>query len=347
MNDLQPGLLAFVNDDVALLPSGLSDGERAQLVAVLTERRDAERLDRLGTSSDKTLAKAARKALHLLRTRGAAPKVVPPRVYRVAGPFAEPPPPSWASIIDGRGERVVWYVEPGDAGFGIFEVELSETHGVVSLTAVDVSRKAWRDQLRIMQSSDKALVGEISGVHARVLFERAYRQMVEERRVPPETYARFHMRLQPTADELAAPHPLRLRFGVANATDTELLAILDRPELSLLVPDRDAITALDAAIGEVVNGAATDKLVALDAALARVADESATPHVRARIAERLLELGLLVASRHPDDVESPRICLAAAERTLDAARPAHEHPTLLGMFSRLVPEALRQELASP
>ena len=347
VNDLPPGLLAFVNDDVALLPSGLSGEERAQLVAVLTDRGDAQRLDRLGTSPDKVLAKAARKALHVLRTRGAAPAVASPRVFRVEGPFAEPPPPSWASIIDGRGERVVWFVEHGDAGFGIFEVELSETHGIVSLTAVDVSRKAWRDQLRIMQGSDKALVGEIPGVHARVLFERAYRQMAEERRVPPEAFARFHMRLQPTADELAAVHPLRQRLGVVQATDAELGAVLDLPELSLLVPDRDAVTALDTAIGEVVNGSSPDKLAALDEAVARVADESATPQARARLADRLLELGLLVASRHPDDPDGPRACLVAAERTLDAGRPAREHPTLLGMFTRLVPDALRQELSSP
>ena len=346
MNELPPGLLAFVNDDVALLPTGLSDQQREDLVAVLTERRDAQRLDRLGASADKTLAKAARKALHVLRTRGAAPKVVPARVFRVEGPFAEPPPPSWASIIDGRGERVVWYVETGDSGFGVFEVELSETHGIVSLTAVDVTRKAWRDQLRIMQGSDKALVGEIPGVHARVLFERAYRQMVAERRVPPETFARFHMRLQPTTEELAAPHPLRARFGVVQATAEELAAILELPELSLLVPDRDALNALDGAIGEVVAGANADKLAALDAAVARVADESATPQVRARIAERLLELGLIVASRRPDELAAARACLAAADRTLDAARPAREHPTLLGMFTRLVPASLRQELSA-
>lgn len=335
-----------MNDDVALLPSGISDDERAALVAVLTERRDAQRLDRLGTSPDKALAKAARKALHVLRTRGAAPAVVPARVFRVEGPFAEPPPPSWASIIDGRGERVVWYVETGDAGFGIFEVELSETHGVVSLTAVDVSRKAWRDQLRIMQGSDKALVGEIPGAHARALFERAYLHMVEARRAPPDAFARFHMRLQPTAEELAAPHPLRARLGVVEATDAELAAILALPELSLLVPDRDAVTVLDGAIGEVVNGPDTNKLAALDEAIARVADESATPQVRARIAERLLELGLIVASRHPDQTASVRACLAAADRTLDAARPAREHPTLLGMFTRLVPQSLREELSA-
>ena len=57
----------------------------AALVALLVERGDAARLQRLGDGADKALAKRARKALHLLRTRGVAAPAAAKREYPPAG----------------------------------------------------------------------------------------------------------------------------------------------------------------------------------------------------------------------------------------------------------------------
>ena len=74
-DELPEAARAFLDGDVELLPAALDDAAGEALVALLVERGDAARLQRLGDGADKALAKRARKALHVLRTRGvAAPK---------------------------------------------------------------------------------------------------------------------------------------------------------------------------------------------------------------------------------------------------------------------------------
>jgi len=315
------------------------------LISVLVDRADAGRLDRLGASPDKSLAKSARKALHLLSTRGTKAPTAP-RVYRATGPYADGPPPSYASIIDGRGERVVWYVAPRDGGYGVYEVELSETAGIMSLTSRDIARKRWRDQVAHMKRSERALVGEIPGVHARVLIEAGYRRVLEEGRSAPEGFAGAHLSIQASDEELAAPHPLRaIVANLAAPSDGELAALLERVELSLFVPSRDVLTALDAAIGEVMTSTtvegAEQKLGQIEAAIARAVDAIDATE-RAHLADRLLELGLLIASRQPDDAgrAAAHACLVASDRARSLTGPAHTHPTLLAMVRRLVPAEL-------
>ncbi len=354
VSELPPGLRAFVDDDVALLPSGLSDPERVALIDVLSARRDVARLDRLGSSPDKSLAKAARRALHLLRTKGAsaAPGV---RVYQAPGPYAVEETASFASIIDGRGERVVWFVEANDGGFAIFEVELSESAGVLSLVALELSRKAWRDRAAQMRGNERAVIGQISGMHARTLIERAYRRMVEARRSPPEAFAQHHLRVQASEAELAAPHPVRALVAAVEGEvgDGELAAVLERRELALFVPSQEAIIALDAAIGEVLTSKLVltpgQKLGKLEDAIAKVADEQVTIEVRRLLSERLLELALLIAMRQPDHagLRAARACVAAADRLADERVQSHEHPTVMAMFRRLIPAELMLKFTEP
>src|SRR2546426_348873 len=104
VSDLPEAARAFADGDVALLPAALADADGAALVALLVERGDAARLQRLGESPDKALAKRARKALHLLKTRGVNLPAAPKREYRPQGPYVAEES-SLASMIDGRGER--------------------------------------------------------------------------------------------------------------------------------------------------------------------------------------------------------------------------------------------------
>ena len=345
---LAPGLRAFVDDDVALLPTGIGEVERSQLIELLLARGDSARLDRLGASPDKSLAKAARKALHVLRTRGVAPAVAPARVFRVAGPFAEPPLPSYASIVDGRGERIVWCVQQGDGALSIYQLELSETAGIIALTALDLGRKAWRDQVAHMKRSDRALVGEIPEWHARCLIEQAYRTTRAAGRAVPEGFAGHHLSLQASLDELAAPHPLLAIAGdCSRVGESEISALLDLPELGLLAPPSDAVTALDAKVGEIAASkpAAEEVLGRIEAAIVQVVDESLPPALRGRLADRFLELGLLIASRRGDaGLAHAKACVVAATRARDTTTAGHEHPLFIGMFRRLVPAELLMKL---
>jgi hypothetical protein len=344
-SQLPAGLRAFVEDDVALLPAGLGEMDRVRLIELLQERGDAARLDRLGTSPDKALAKAARRALHVLATRGKKATSAP-RTFQVAGPYAAPAPPSYASIVDGRGERAVWYVEADEGGFAVYQIELSETVGILDMTAMEVPRRAWRDQVAQMRRNERVLVGEIDGRHARVLIERAYRQMTGDGRSPPEAFARAHLRVQASDEDLAAPHPLHALVGdEPTPTDAALAALLEWREFAMFVPSREGIAALDIAVGEVVESKVvlepTQRLARLEDAVVRIAEQQLDGRARAKVAERLLELGLVLLSRQPDAEgrAAARACVAAAD-SARADSPVREHPTLLGMFRRLVPAEL-------
>src|SRR5262249_20959013 len=121
--ELPEAARAFADGDVDLLPAALSAEAGEALVALLVERGDAARLTRLRDAADKALAKRARKALHLLRTRGVSVPAAPKREFRPHGPYGPTEELSLASMIDGRGERVVWLVRATDQGLDIFEAQ--------------------------------------------------------------------------------------------------------------------------------------------------------------------------------------------------------------------------------
>src|SRR5262249_22545807 len=75
---------------------------RVSEIEELVQRGDAARLQELAESKDKAIAKEARRALHLLRTRGVT-VAEKPRAFKLAVE-TEAAPPALASIVDGRGE---------------------------------------------------------------------------------------------------------------------------------------------------------------------------------------------------------------------------------------------------
>src|SRR5438270_4252681 len=154
MSDLPEAARAFADGDVALLPAALADADGAALVALLVERGDAVRLQRLGQSADKALAKRARKALHLLKTRGVNVPAAPKREYRPQGPYVAEES-SLASMIDGRGERVVWLVRAGEGSFDIFEAQLSDTRGILGFSAASAPKTEWRQHAGRVLGDDR------------------------------------------------------------------------------------------------------------------------------------------------------------------------------------------------
>jgi hypothetical protein len=145
--------------------------------------------------------------------------------------------------------------------------------------------------------------------------------------------------VQANDEELNAPHPLRVAVGDPQAlSDDELAAILDLPELGLLAPEPDAVSALDAALGEIAASPPAPERVAaaVEERILALVDQFLTPTVRARLSERFLELGLLLLGRG-GDLAAARACVVAADRAADPSVAPHRHPLLVGMFRRLVP----------
>lgn len=329
---------AFADGDVALLPAALDAAAGEALVALLVERADAARLQRLGEAADKALAKRARRALHLLRTRGVAPPPPEKREYRPHGPYASAEEPSLASMIDGRGERIVWLVRAVDSGYDIFEAQLSETRGILGFSTANAPRKDWRAHAARVVADERMAVARISERHARQLIEDGYRQTLAAGRVPPEEFARARLGMghyepeeRHPALDLAPPVPLveaRHRLASLHAL----------PELRTWIPPEESLPALDLEIGNIV----TSKLIVdpqqrreqLAAAVEKVANAALTPELRRRLAARLYETALLLAARGKSD--EARLCSAAAALTLDQRVAAGDNPFVLGLFDKVV-----------
>jgi hypothetical protein len=103
--ELPPALRAFLDGDATLLPGAVDDAALDALIAQLLDAKDAERLSRLAAIRDKRVAKAARRALHILRARGVRPSDAP-STFVERGPYrAEESAPREApelTVIDGE-----------------------------------------------------------------------------------------------------------------------------------------------------------------------------------------------------------------------------------------------------
>lgn len=349
MTELPEAARAFADGDVELLPSALTPESGEALVALLVERGDAARLQRLGESPDKALAKRARKAVHLLRTRGVEAPKAAPREFRVHGPYAPSEELSLASMIDGRGERIVWLVRAVEDGFDIFEAQLSDTRGILGFTAAHAPRKQWRQHAARVTADARLATARISERHARQLVEEGYQRTLAAGRVPPEEFARARLGMghyepeeRHPALELAPPLPrdeARLRLASLHAL----------PELRTWIPPEEALPALDLEVGNIV----TSKLVVdpaqrreqLAAAIAKVANEALTPGYRKLVAERLRETAYLLLQR--GQLDEARLCTTAAELTLDESVAAADNPFVLALFSKVVRAPEPEEAPPP
>jgi hypothetical protein len=305
-------------------------------------------LSRLGDAADKALAKRARKALHVLRTRGVAAPKAEKREFRPHGPYAPAEELSLASMIDGRGERVVWLVRAADQGLDVFEAQLSDTRGILGFTTANAPRKDWRAHAARVVADERMAVARITERHARQLIEDGYQRTLAAGRVPPEEFARArlgmgHFEPEERHPALDAAPPL----PVAEARN-RLATLHALPELRTWIPPEDALPALDLEIGNIV----TSKLIVdpaqrreqLAAAVDKIATAALTPDYRTLLATRLQETALLLAARGKGD--EARLAATAAALTLDESVPASDNPFVIRLFDKVV-KAPEEEPAAP
>src|SRR5689334_5090751 len=154
----------------------MADANIDELVA----RGDADALAQLADSPDKATAKAARRGLHLLRTRGlktAAPVPAPKKTAPPARP-ASAEVPSLVSSYDPSGERAVWLARP-DPGGGvlIYEAYVHEQNGVTAFRVSEASRKSYRKLVRdLLTEKQQFAVAEVPWDYARAQLEAAYQR---------------------------------------------------------------------------------------------------------------------------------------------------------------------------
>ncbi len=140
--ELAQRALAGAAVDAGALPAELAI---AVLEAAVATRR-AGPAEQLSTSSDREVAKAARRALYRLRSAGVA-IAEPAKALEPATAAPTTPPeslPGFSSLPDGTGQRALLLAQPVRGGVEVVEALVSDELGLLSLSRAEMGRSAWR-----------------------------------------------------------------------------------------------------------------------------------------------------------------------------------------------------------
>jgi len=237
-------------EEVAALPPLLAGAlVRAALVG---GRGDV--LAALAASADRTLAKEAKRGLHLLRSRGVA---VPEPARPAAPPPAaapERPFPCYASSVDGHGERAVWISRsvPGK-GIEVGQAVVSDVLGLLELQVALLGRKEFRTFGRDIAERGRAMgVAEVAPALARSLVASARRLNDASGRRVPEGSDAWLARLGP-ADP--PPDPSSLFPALPDEEERGALAasaaLHDLPMLRGWLAEEEVLRALAQKLDEI------------------------------------------------------------------------------------------------
>lgn len=319
-------------EEVQTLPAPLA-------LAVLRAALQAGRADLLAAAAGhpaKEVAKEGKRCLHLLRTRGVAvPEPVRPPPP-AAAPAPEPTFPSYASVVDGHGERAVWVTRnvPG-RGVEVAQAILSDEHGILEFQAGVLGRKEFRSFSHDLEERGRVLgIAEVDRATAHALVAEA-RRLNDGAHPAPAGTDLWLSKLGPAqpAPDLAARFPPlpEPEERAALEASGELHA---EPLLRSWLADEDALRALAARLDEIaVSPVYLDDRQRQEQSIQALAD-AAEAWLDARH-RRLLAARLYVVADHLDRTGRPQLArsAAAAARAVGAGRPAAEIP-----FARLLVE---------
>jgi hypothetical protein len=328
----------------------MSEKPAEEIVRELVDARDVERLQALAAGKDKALAKAARRGLHLLRTKGVeaeAPRAPAPATPPVA---VGERPEAWTGIPDRRGVRLVSLCQPSPSGgFDFAHVMLSDERGVEDAAVGRGPKKAFREARRHFEGSG-LLVSEIPLEYALALVTRAYDLTLALGRSPPADYA--------VARRVFAGRPAATQADIERAlaeipapawTPAGAAALHDLPDLFHWIAPNDVLDALGLRWEEI----ATSTLLvddaqrlrarhdAVDKAVARVADDAG----RARWQRRLLDAAMVYAAA--GDVRAAGLCKAEAAHLGEPGVDPVGDPFCRKLVEKVLPKGALEEVSAP
>lgn len=270
----------------------------AALIAELIDRRNTDALTRLARARDKRVSKAARTALHRLRSLKVEVEV--PRgddrpAQSGTGQVQVQAAVSLASVYMGEWERELLLVEEAaGGGHVVIWAHVSAHHGLASLERLGASvpRRELRDMHRRL--SDATLVYELPFSHVRWLLDDAIKLAKASGRSLPRGYTKAMTGIGPSP---GGPHPA-MAAPVADASVAELLALYDMEELRSWSLSREAMHRVVMRLNEVV----TSRLM--------VDDQQRVAQIRATL------------DREAVRMVTPEWCAAARRVLLDTAHLA-------------------------
>jgi hypothetical protein len=306
------------------------------LLAVLdaaVEGRLTGPVEALAASTNRAVAKAARRAQYRLRSAGVAtrgPAPAPPP----AAPAPEPAQalPSLISPPDGLGEFLVVVARPVKGGLMLHELVISDELGVVAHLEAESSRSAWRRSLREAKTRP---VREISLDPVREVLAEAVRCNLASRSPLPKGAEDLLRRLE-VVPAASPPPPLPAPEDGDASLALEAAALHDEPELRGWLPPEGELKILAARVQEVQTSplalSEQQKAEQLAERVRSMAEAFFTPERSRLYARRLwLTAGLFERSGRPHTAQVARA---------EARRLFHGTP---GVFSRFA-EALYGKL---
>jgi hypothetical protein len=267
------------------------------VVEQLVDEEASERLGLLARTEHRLVSKAARTALHRLRSKKLAVDVPSQTGTRPTGTGQQVQQrlKSLATIYDALWERLVWVAQDGPSGVAVHHARLSAMYGLVDLQTGETSRRQYRSAARELMSE---VNGEmVPGEDALWLIQDAVRLRLALGRSLPAGYTRASQALGP---ELPGLHPA-LALPAGDVPTPALTGIYDIPELAAWGPDVETLRRVALQLDQV----ATSRLV-LDenqrqqqtsAVLARAAAEYFTAERCAGARRVLLDTAHLLSIR--------------------------------------------------
>jgi hypothetical protein len=344
------GIAKAKPEEVATLPAPLA-------VVVCRAALGAARSDlvaALAGHAGKEVAKEAKRALHIMKSRGlAVPELPRPAAPAPAAP-ADPLLPAYATAIDARGERAVWIPRsvPGK-GVEISQAVVSDELGLLELQVGVVGRKEWRGLAKgILEKGAAMGVGEIDRARAVALVAAARARNDRSGQRVPERADLWLSQLGPAEplpdpaaafpplppdeeqDALAASGalhelPLLSTWLADEGFLQELAGKLDEVSVSpLYVDDRQRAAQLAHTVSDAVERYFDEKRrAALSARLFSIAEHLHTrgdaPHARSAAAAARA----LAAGAPPGSVPFARLLIEKAFPTTPASAAAPREPS--------------------
>jgi hypothetical protein len=318
-----------------------------EVAGSLREERVGD-LWRLSQVTIRPVAKAAKRALYLLKLRGVevgeGPLTLVQPLGIEASPQREPRPepseqePCMLTPIDGFGDRALWIPLKRKVGYYVSQSLLSDITGVQVCDGTEMSR-------RQLHQFFEGLKDGAGPVPIEVPLDRALALLAEAVTLGPlAPGARAATRLisdaGPPREDLAAAASAPAKAGPDEAALlVEGPELFGEPELRSYVPPEEALRSLGARLDEIaVSPLLVDERQRTDQrrhAVDRLVEATFTPEARGRYARRLFELADYFTATHRP---VPAGRAAATARHLAGTAPILSNPFARALFARLIRE---------
>lgn len=277
---------------------------------------------------ERTLRRAARRALYRLAQRGVAPP--PPTPRAVVQPRVERAVRAWLSGIDGSGSRACWILfEDGHGGSTLCSLILSDAAGIADVAGGAISKRRLTRELAALRASQKLPWVEMEPARAVGLVAEALRLHEALGTEPPPAFTRWRHRFEAAAPAEPPAWPAEPDPGLVERSRE----LLELPELAgwFLDPESvqtDAVRLLEARESRLVVSEAV-KAEREEAIVSQVVEREFDAAACRRWQRRLAEMALVFEAT--GRAEQATLALAAAA-ALD--RDPARHPLARALAQR-------------